>query len=273
MAKKEKKAADQAERAEASGAKGAAGANSLWLYLLGAAAVVAIAAGVLIWRDGSAGVAAGDKSDPDLAALMAPGPLPDLILGKEDAPNTIVEYASMTCPHCAAFHKSILPELKTKFIDTGQARLILREFPLDQLAAQASMVARCAGPDRYYPMVGALFETQASWVTEGDEGTAKLLQIAKQAGFTKEKFDACIGDKALFDKIVETRARGHETFGIDSTPSFFVNGKRLTGEQTVAAFEALFSGAAGAAPASAGAAGAGGDEEQAPGEAETPQGQ
>ena len=159
----------------------------------------------------------------------------------------------------------MLPELKTKYIDAGQARLILREFPLDQLAAQASMVARCAGPDRYYPMVGALFETQETWAVEG--GTEKLLQIAKQAGFSKEKFDQCIGDKALFEKILETRTRGHETFGVESTPSFFINGKRLTGEQTVAAFEAMLSGGAAPAPAAAGAEG------QAPGEAEAPAGQ
>jgi protein-disulfide isomerase len=88
-------------------------------------------------------------------------------------------------------------------------------------------------------MIGALFDTQQTWAVAGAEGTDKLLQIAKQAGFTKEKFDQCIGDKALFEKIVETRARGHETFGVDSTPTFFVNGKRLTDDQTVAAFEAL----------------------------------
>jgi protein-disulfide isomerase len=104
-------------------------------------------------------------------------------------------------------------------------------------------------------------------VAEGGEGTQKLLQVAKQAGFTKEKFDQCIGDKALFEKILETRTRGHETFGVDSTPSFFINGKRLTGEQTVAAFEAMLSG--GAAPAT----GAAGAEGQAPGEAEAPAGQ
>jgi protein-disulfide isomerase len=264
VAKNEKKAAGKSQGAEASAGQDAARANSIWLYVAGALAAVALAAGIFYWRDSSAGGTPGEKTDPDIAELMAPGPLPDLILGKEDAPNTIVEYASMTCPHCAAFHKTVLPELKTKYIDTGQARLILREFPLDQLAAQASMVARCAGPDRYYAMVGALFETQPNWVAEGSEGTQKLLQVAKQAGFTKEKFDQCIGDKALFEKIVETRTRGHETFGVDSTPSFFVNGKRLTGEQTVAAFGALFSG--GAKPA----ADAEGPE---PGKAEAPQGQ
>lgn len=265
MAKNEKKAAGKSEREDASGGQDASGANSIWLYALGAVAAVAVAAGIFMWRDSSAGVAPGEKTDPDLAELMKPGPLPDLSLGKEDAPNTIVEYASMTCPHCAAFHKTVLPELKTKYIDAGQARLILREFPLDQLAAQASMVARCAGPDRYYPMVGALFETQETWAVEG--GTEKLLQIAKQAGFSKEKFDQCIGDKALFEKILETRTRGHETFGVDSTPSFFINGKRLTGEQTVAAFEAMLSGGAAPAPGAAGAEG------QAPGEAEAPAGQ
>lgn len=265
MAKNEKKVAGKSEGADVSGGVDGSGAKNIWLYALGAVAAVAAAAGIFMWWDSSAGIAAGDKTDPGVAELMKPGALPDLSLGKEDAPNTIVEYASMTCPHCASFHKTVLPELKTKYIDTGQARLILREFPLDQLAAQASMVARCAGPDRYYPVVGALFETQETWAPEG--GTDKLLQIAKQAGFTKEKFDQCIGDKALFEKILETRKRGHETFGVESTPSFFVNGKRLTGEQTVAGFEALFSGMAKPAPA------AGAAEGQAPGEAEAPPGQ
>lgn len=263
MAKTENKAAGKSEGAEASPGQDAARANRTWLYVAGALAAVALAAGIFFWRDSSAG--GGSKTDPDLAELMAPGPLPDLSLGKEDAPNTIVEYASMTCPHCAEFHKTVLPELKTKYIDTGQARLILREFPLDQLAAQASMLARCAGPDRRYPMVGALFETQETWAVE--DGTEKLLQIAKQAGFTKEKFDQCIGDKALFEKIVETRTRGHETFGIESTPTFFINGKRLTGDQTVAAFEAMLSGVASAPAGAADAA------EEAPSAPEAPPGQ
>jgi protein-disulfide isomerase len=127
------------------------------------------------------------------------------------------------------------------------------------------MLARCAGPDRRYPMVGALFETQETWAVE--DGTEKLLQIAKQAGFTKEKFDQCISDKALFEKIVETRTRGHETFGIESTPTFFINGKRLTGDQTVAAFEAMLSGVASAPAGAADAA------EEAPSAPEAPPGQ
>jgi protein-disulfide isomerase len=202
--------------------------DKTWLYIVGAAAAAALVGGIVYWQSGPGGASPGEKKDPDLAELMAPGPLPDISLGKDDAPNTIVEYASMTCPHCAQFHKIVLPELQKKYIDAGQARLILREFPLDGLAVAAFMLARCAGPDRYYPMVGALFDTQQTWALPGTEG--------------KEKFDQCMADKELFQKIVDTRTRGNEEFGVDSTPSFFVNGKRLTGEHTLPDFETALGG-------------------------------
>ena len=112
-------------------------------------------------------VADKDKVDPDVAVLMAAGPLPDIVVGSADAPNTIVEYASMTCPHCAQFQTEVFPQLKTKYIDTGKVRYMLREFPLDNLAAAAFMLARCAGNDRYYPMVDAMFSTQESWAAPG----------------------------------------------------------------------------------------------------------
>jgi len=234
----------------------AAGTDKTWLYIVGAAAAAALVGAIVFWQSNSGGGSGpGEKKDPDLAELMAPGPLPDISLGKDDAPNTIVEYASMTCPHCAQFHKIVLPELEKKYIDTGQARLILREFPLDGLAVAAFMLARCAGPDRYYPMVAALFETQQTWAVAGAEGKEKLLLIAKQAGFTKETFDQCLADKELFQKIVETRTRGNKDFGVDSTPSFFVNGKRLTGEHTLQDFETALGG--GAAPSDGAASPAG----------------
>lgn len=252
MAKSEKRAAAKAE----SGKADAAETNKTWLYIVGAVVAAALVGGIVYWRAGSAGgVSPGEKKDPDLAELMAPGPLEDISLGKADAPNTIVEYASMTCPHCAQFHKIVLPELQTKYFDTGQARLILREFPLDGLAVAAFMLARCAGPDRYYPMVGAMFETQQTWAVPGADGKEKLLLIAKQAGFSKEKFDQCLADKELFNKIVETRTRGNEEFGVESTPSFFVNGKRLTGEHTLQDFETALGG--GATPAAGAASPAG----------------
>jgi protein-disulfide isomerase len=182
------------------------------------------------------------KKDPDIAELMKPGPLPDMSLGSQDAPNVIVEYASMTCPHCAQFDKIVFPDLKTKYIDTGKARLIFREFPLDGLAARASMIARCAGPDRYFAMIDVMFQTQPNWVVEGPAALDHLLQLARQAGFSKEKFDACLADKDLFKKIVDERQRANDVFQVDSTPTFFVNGKRMSGEHQLKDFEAMFTG-------------------------------
>ncbi len=111
-------------------------------------------------------------------------------MGPESAPVTIIEYASMTCPHCAAFENTVFPELKKKYIDTGKVRFILREFPLDGLAAAAFMLARCAGPDKYYPMVETLFNQQQKWAVRNP--IEPLMAIAKQAGFTQQTFEACI---------------------------------------------------------------------------------
>ena len=130
---------------------GKAAPNRTLYMALGVALAVAIALGIYAWRGGfsQSGNAAGkDKADPDVAELMAPGPLPDIIIGKDDAPYTIVEYASMTCPHCAEFQTDVFPKIKATYIDSGKVRYMLREFPLDNLAAAAFMLARCAGNDR-----------------------------------------------------------------------------------------------------------------------------
>ena len=140
---------------------------------------------------------------------------PTSSLGSADAPNTIVEYASMTCPHCAQFQTEVFPQLKTKYIDTGKVRYMLREFPLDNLAAAAFMLARCAGDDRYYPMVDAMFSTQESWAAPGVDAKEKLLQIAKQAGISKDEFDKCLADKELFGKIVQTREIANDKFQVE----------------------------------------------------------
>jgi len=217
--------------------------NTLVL-LLGAAVAVALAVGIYAYRGGfeqtSARIADKDKVDPSVSALMAPGPLPDIVIGSADAPTTIVEYASMTCPHCAQFQTEVFPKLKAQYIDTGKVKYMLREFPLDNLAAAAFMLARCAGKDRYYPMVDAMFATQESWAVPGADGKEGLLQIARQAGMSKEEFDKCVADQALFKKIVETRAIGHDTFKVDSTPTFFINGKRLKGDHQLKDFQVAF---------------------------------
>jgi protein-disulfide isomerase len=154
----------------------------------------------------------------------------DMIIGKADAPVTVIEYASMTCPHCAAFHAEELPKIKSEFIDTGKARLVFREFPLDGFALRGAMVARCAGPDRYFAMLDVLFKQQMVWsrpAKDAKEPLAELQKIARLAGIGEQAFQACMNDQALADEIVARRQEGDKTYQIKSTPGFVVNGKTL----------------------------------------------
>lgn len=172
--------------------------------------------------------------------LMKSGDLADISLGSKDAKVTIVEYASLTCGHCANFHNKVLPELKTKYVDTGKVRFILREFPLDNLAAAAAMLARCSGGTdmaRTTDMLGVLFAKQEDWAFVRGNPVPKLFEIAKQAGFTQDSFDKCLTDQKLLDQVTAVRERGSEKFGVSSTPSFFINGRRFTDAPTLAAFE------------------------------------
>src|ERR1051325_8235316 len=131
----------------------------------------------------------------------------DMILGKADAPVTLVEYASMTCPHCADFHVNQLPTIKRDYIDTGKLRLVFREFPLDGLGLQAAMVARCAGPDRFFSFLEVLFKQQLAWARAPDPKAA-LAQIAKQGGMGEAAFAACVSDQKVNDDIVARRLEG-----------------------------------------------------------------
>lgn len=173
----------------------------------------------------------------DMAALLKPGALPDEQLGKDDAKVTIVEYASMTCPHCAHFAATTFPELKTKYIDTGKARYILREFPFDPSAEAGFMLARCA-KDNYFPMVDVLFKQQANWVGVNNTKDA-LLQISKLAGFTQESFEACLTDQKLLDDVRSVQKRGADEFKVDSTPTFFINGKTYKGALSIEEMSAI----------------------------------
>ncbi len=240
---------------EADKGKSQGSGRNIWLIVISVAAALIGGAAIYYYRGGFSGGGEEQvvKGDPDPAEFAKPGPLPDIVIGEASAPNTIIEYASMTCPHCAQFQNDVFSELKAKYIDTGRAKYILREFPLDNLALAAFMLARCAGEDRYYPMVDGLFETQEVWAVRGPEGKEKLEQIARQAGFSKERFDKCLGDKALYDDVVKTRARAHQRFGVDSTPTFFINAKRMTGDHQISDFDAAFAalGVDTSAPASA----------------------
>ena len=176
----------------------------------------------------------------DMAKLLEPGALPDKVLGEADAPVTIVEYASMTCPHCAHFHETTLPAIKEKYIDTGKARLIFREFPFDPRAEAGFMLARCAG-DNYFPMVDVLFKQQESWAGV-ENAKAALEQISKLAGFTQESFEACLTDQKLLDDVRAVQKRGATEFDVDSTPTFFINGNTYKGAMTVEEMSAVIDG-------------------------------
>lgn len=167
----------------------------------------------------------------------------DRVLGKPDAPITIVEYASLSCSHCARFANVVLPKLKEKWIDTGKAKLILRDFPLDEAALRAEMLARCVPPERFYPLVEMMFETQDKWVV-AKEWRAALEKLVRVAGIGKKEFDGCLADKALEDQVTQSRLTASQQFGVNSTPTFFINGKKFEGEPSLEAFEKLLSGLA-----------------------------
>jgi len=202
---------------------------------LSTGAIALTGAGALIGFSVADGPRPALAQNPSLAELMQPGPLGDMVLGSDSAPCTIIEYASMTCPHCAHFHEAVYPELKRKYIDTGKVRFIFREFPLDQLAAAASMLARCGGKERYFPLVETLFEKQRDWVVQ--RPLAPLQTISKQAGISEQTFNECLKNQQVLDGIEEVRQRASKQFNVQSTPTFFINGKQFRGTVTLAEME------------------------------------
>jgi protein-disulfide isomerase len=181
---------------------------------------------------GLGGSALAQTPTPDEVA--EPGPEGDVVLGAEHAPVTIIEYASMTCSHCAHFSQHTFHELKKRYIDTGKVRFIMREFPLDPLAAAGFMLARCAGKTKYMAMVDTLFEKQEDWVVQ--KPLAPLKEIAKQAGIPEHEFERCLANQKLLDSIQAVRDRASSKLGVNSTPTFFINGKKVNGDQSIEDF-------------------------------------
>jgi protein-disulfide isomerase len=204
--------------------------------LMGGAALAVVAAagggGYYLWTQPDTAVAqpAAGGGEVPIAELMTPGPLGDQAQGAADAPVTIIEYASMTCPHCSHFHETTYPEMKKKYIDTGKIRFIFREFPLDPLATAASMLARCAGGDKYFPLIETFFAQQKDWVVQ--KPLQPLFAIAQQAGFTQQSFNECLANQQMENGIVESRTRATTKFNVNSTPTFFINGKIFRGALT-----------------------------------------
>jgi protein-disulfide isomerase len=155
--------------------------------------------------------------------------LSERVLGKADAPVTLIEYASLTCPHCANFAMETLPTIKKDYIETGKVKLIYRDFPLDRLALTASMMARCAPEDRYYGLIETLFRTQDTWARASDPGVA-LQRLGAVAGLSKENYDACVANREIFDGIVAMRGQAEQEHKVNSTPTFVLDGRKLTGD-------------------------------------------
>ena len=191
------------------------------------AVLVAIALIGLASNGAYAQKAASKASLPPINEILS-----ERVLGKADAPVTVIEYASMTCPHCAAFHAGPYPALKKEYIETGKVKFIFRDFPLDRLALAAAMMARCAPKERYFPVVDIILKTQQNWARVADPAAA-LSQIGLLAGISKETYQACVSNKAVFDGVMKIRNDGDKKFKVQSTPTIIVNGKTFEGQATI----------------------------------------
>lgn len=190
-----------------------------------------------------AGLAAGLALIPTFSApLRAEAPNQDelfseMVLGDEKAPITILAYESMTCPHCANFHKTTLPQLKKEYLDTGKAKLVFRDFPLDQVSLRAHMMARCGGKGRYFGLVEVIFRTQENWARNSNP-VAALAGIGRMSGISDKEFETCLNNKELFDFIVGRIKEGRDKYEVQSTPTFIINGKKaVVGYQPFETFD------------------------------------
>ena len=209
-------------------------------YLIAVAIIVVLAAAGAIGYERF-----GGKPSPipagDTATTSTPGEQPplyddDKVMGDPNAPVTMIEYASLTCPHCAAFETETLPKIQKNWIDTGKAKLVYRNFPFDKPGLQAAMVASCAPPERYFNFIEVLFQQQAQWAAAQDP-TAALARIAKLGGMSDQQFQSCLANKDLENKIVAQRLAGEKEYGVGSTPTFFINGRKIVGAQEYEKFD------------------------------------
>ena len=189
------------------------------------------------------GISPANAASADLSDLMTPPAMGEKSLGNPDAPVTIIEYAAATCGHCANFHKGTFKQLKTEFIDTGKIHFILREFPFGDAGLAAFMVARCAPEDKYFPIIDVLFEQQEKWYSQ--DILNQLQGIAKLAGFTEKSFQECLKNEEIAKGILAIRDKASSSYGVDSTPTFFINGKKMEGGRDIESFRKKIQEAAG----------------------------
>jgi protein-disulfide isomerase len=184
----------------------------------------------------------GDKFS--IMELAVQGPIPDISLGKADAPVKVYEYASLDCPHCARFNADIFPKIREKYIDTGKVQWTIRDFPLNPPAVLGFMLARTIAkdgpPEKYYAALDLLFSHQDAWAFQpGPKVIPALKEVVKQTGFTSEQVDACLKDQALYSGVLAVSHLGEQAFKVDGTPTFFINGTEKVGEISLEDFSKL----------------------------------
>lgn len=206
----------------------------------GVVAVAAIAAGVWFGTRppaaGPAPVAAVATADKAVLGNVMPG---DHVLGSPNAPITVIEYASLTCSHCAHFHTQILPEIKKKWIDTGKVKLVYRDFPLDQVAVRAAQIAECAGKDKYFGVLDIIFRGQPQWAAASDP-LAEIAKPLRIAGMGDSEIKACLANDAMSNAVLNDYKSG-EALGVNSTPTLFINGQLYRGSRSVDELDSVFS--------------------------------
>ena len=168
--------------------------------------------------------------------IKAGGLLGERVQGSMDAPVTMLEYSSLTCPHCANFHEETLPKIKEKYIDTGKVRLVMRDFPFDRVGLTGAVVARCVDEKRYFGLIEVLFKQQRSWATDKDP-IAALGRLARLAGLSETSFQECLKNEELANSILARRIEGERAYKVNSTPTFVINGTVVSGAQPYDVFE------------------------------------
>ncbi len=200
--------------------------------------VEAPAAGVAEGETETAPVAVQAAPPSNAGALETPNPMGEIVLGEADAPVTIVEYSSLTCPHCGAFHRDTLPKLKAQYIDQGLVKIYFRPFPFDPYATAGAMLAQCVAPKAQVGFLDILFKRQMQWI-QSEQPMDALLAIARQAGLSEADFVVCLKDEGKLDAIRQMQAAAADELGVRSTPTFFINGEKLEGNRGLDAFDKI----------------------------------
>lgn len=169
-------------------------------------------------------------------ALETPNPMGEIVLGRADAPVTIVEYSSLTCPHCGAFHRDTLPKLKKQYIDSGQVKIYFRPFPFDPYATAGAMLAQCVAPAAQVNFLDVLFKRQMQWI-QSEKPMDELQKLARQAGLSESDFVVCLKDESKLESIRQMQSAAAEELGVRSTPTFFINGEKLEGNRGLDEFD------------------------------------